>query len=420
MRTSPWRTSLARRTSPAPWCHWSCATARRCRRSAAQAVLEAATRLGYRPNAMARGLASRRTMTIGVLLNDLHNPFFADIAYAIEEAAAAVGYRLLIITGGRHQRREQAMLDALLEYRTDGLILVSPHLPAASIAAAAEHSPLIVLGRQMRQSTLDWVMTDEAVGAHLAVEHLVRARAFADRPHRRRPRRGRPAAPRGLSEGDGGVRPRAVARWSPGEFTEAAGIAGVERCSRPRPAPDRDLRRQRPRRRGRAGPRRGRGPARPRGHLDRRLRQHLPGRAAPHVADVGRPAAGGDGPPGLRAAAGAHRGPHGARRPAARAGSGRPQDLRPRAEGQAPQVLRRDLRQRADVCSSYRRQATPPDDLTRPPTSACGRASTRRRRWRGTRQAITGEPDRFTADDRARDTRPLAAADHRGATSRTA
>ena len=192
------------------------------------AVLEAAARLGYRPNAMARGLASRRTMTIGVLLNDLHNPFFADIAYAIEEAAAAVGYRLLIITGGRHQRREQAMLDALLEYRADGLILVSPHLPAASIAAAAEHSPLIVLGRQMRQSTLDWVMTDEGIGAHLAVEHLVGSAiggsctsTAAAAPAARR------AAPATCAAMEAfGL--ASVASVIPGEFTEAAGIAGVE------------------------------------------------------------------------------------------------------------------------------------------------------------------------------------------------
>jgi DNA-binding LacI/PurR family transcriptional regulator len=192
-------------------------------------VLDAAARLGYRPHAMARGLASRRTMTIGVLLNDLHNPFFADIAYAIEEAAARLGYRLLIITGGREQRRERAMLDALLEYRPDGLILVSPRLPAADVAAAARHSPLIVLGRTMRESTLDWVVTDEGRGARLAVEHL------AGLGHERIAHidggRGAGAAPRrngylkamaelGLSSG---------ATVVPGEFTEQAGIAGVER-----------------------------------------------------------------------------------------------------------------------------------------------------------------------------------------------
>lgn len=193
-----------------------------------QAVLDAAARLGYRPNAMARGLAARRTMTIGVLLNDLHNPYFADIAYAIEDAAAELGYRLLIITGGRHQRREQAMLDALLEYRTDGLILVSPRLPASDIAAAAKHTPLIVLGRQMRQSTIDWIMTDEGVGAHLAVAHLV------ELGHERIVHidggRGAGAAPRRAgyltAMEDYGL--AAAATVIPGEFTEAAGIAGVE------------------------------------------------------------------------------------------------------------------------------------------------------------------------------------------------
>ena len=136
-------------------------------------VLDAAAKLGYRPNAMARSLASQRTKTVGVILDDLRNPFFAEIAGGVEELASQLGYQLLLAAGGRQARRERAALEALLEHRVSGMIMVSPRMPASVIAAAAAEAPLVIVGRTVRGVDADSVLINEAHGTELVLDHLV-------------------------------------------------------------------------------------------------------------------------------------------------------------------------------------------------------------------------------------------------------
>ena len=135
-------------------------------------VLEAAAALGYRPNAWARALASARTRTVGVLLNELHNPFYAEIMDGIDDMAAAHGFRVVIGTAGRRAGGEDAALEAFLELRADGAILVGPRMPSGRIAAAAETMPVVVVARGMRSPLVDSITNDERAGARLVVRHL--------------------------------------------------------------------------------------------------------------------------------------------------------------------------------------------------------------------------------------------------------
>ena len=137
-------------------------------------VLEAAQALGYRPNAIARGLVSRRTHLLGIILSDLHNPFFAEVVDGIEEAAGARGFRTIISTVDRRtEQGERRALDTLLELRVDALILASPMLQAGAIESASRELPVALVARRWQDPTADSVANDDPLGAALVVRHLV-------------------------------------------------------------------------------------------------------------------------------------------------------------------------------------------------------------------------------------------------------
>ena len=195
-------------------------------------VTDAAVKLGYRPNLMARNLASRKTMTIGVLLNDLHNPWFAEVTDGIHAAAERHGYQLILASGRRSTRLESRALDTFLASRVDGVIVAGCRLPAARLQAVGAEVALVSVGRAFPRLDIGCVTTDDAYGARLAVEHL------HDLGHRRIAHidggKGAGAAPRrtgylrtmrmlGLED---------AAQVIAGDFTEEAGAHGAERLFR--------------------------------------------------------------------------------------------------------------------------------------------------------------------------------------------
>lgn len=135
-------------------------------------VMEAANRLGYRRNIAASNLAARRTMTIGLLLNDLHNPWYAEVADGIHTIAERSGYQVILATGRRSPAVESRAINAFLSARVDGLIVAGCRMPQTRLAAIADEVPVVSAGRSLSGMTLGSVSADDGEGARLAVGHL--------------------------------------------------------------------------------------------------------------------------------------------------------------------------------------------------------------------------------------------------------
>ncbi|WP_354041365.1 LacI family DNA-binding transcriptional regulator [Devosia sp. UYZn731] len=138
-----------------------------------RARVEASIReLNYRPLAAARGMRGR-TYTLGLVLPDIRNPFFAEILDGVASALAETQYQVMIgIT--EPAASEDAVIEAMIDRQVEGIILVGTVNVEAVVDALASRLPLVALGfHAPTMRTFDTVNTDDQLGARLAVRHLV-------------------------------------------------------------------------------------------------------------------------------------------------------------------------------------------------------------------------------------------------------
>ena len=134
-------------------------------------VLARVDELGYRPNAVARSLVEGRTRLIGAIVADLHNPFFAEFLDGLQESLHGAGLRMLVGSGRWDPLFEAEAVEAFLEMRVDGLVLLS--VVPESLKEVAASVPVVVVGERDVHG-VDIVVDDDELGASLAVDHLVR------------------------------------------------------------------------------------------------------------------------------------------------------------------------------------------------------------------------------------------------------
>ena len=137
-------------------------------------VIAAATRLGYRPSALARGLRLRRTFTLGMLVPDITNPVFPSIIKGVEGAAHARGYHLILCNTDDSFEREASYLRVLREWRVDGILIASSSTADSTIAELRrEKVPFVLLNSASRASEDLAVIPDNRQGVSAALDHLI-------------------------------------------------------------------------------------------------------------------------------------------------------------------------------------------------------------------------------------------------------
>ncbi len=138
-------------------------------------IRKTAQALGYRPDAFARSLRSRRTHTIGVMIFDISDPFCTLILRGIERALHPTKYLPIIMDAHNERKQFEGYLEMLIDRRVEGLIVVANWLFAETdlLTDMEKHNiPTVVIGRDLTSSRISSVLVDNAAGAYAALDHL--------------------------------------------------------------------------------------------------------------------------------------------------------------------------------------------------------------------------------------------------------
>ncbi|WP_104167746.1 LacI family DNA-binding transcriptional regulator [Arthrobacter sp. SX1312] len=142
-------------------------------------VLAVAARLGYRANTLARSMTTGVTKTLGVVLADIANPFFAGVLRGLSDTAKREGYDLLVLSTNEKLAEEQAAVGLLLDKQVDGLVIASAATAGDDLShllvARERNTPLVLIDRLVSGFDADSVVINNREAAREAVTTMIDA-----------------------------------------------------------------------------------------------------------------------------------------------------------------------------------------------------------------------------------------------------
>ncbi len=140
-----------------------------------QLVLKVADELGYRPNRIARSLRKQSSRVIGLLVSDIRNPFFVEIARAIEDIANSQKMSIFLCNTDENPEKEQIYLETLLDELVAGIILSPTRETIAPFEFILKsRTPIVSIDRRIDGAAIDCVLTDNVQSAEVLTNHLIK------------------------------------------------------------------------------------------------------------------------------------------------------------------------------------------------------------------------------------------------------